>query len=1432
MPKILLFICVYFIFSFGATAIEADKAESNFDLLLNYTNYGVADGLSQDTVTAIVEDAEGYVWVGTINGLNRFDGNEFKQFYANDNANSLPSSFIRNLLIDDNGVLQIGTDKGLVQFDKETESFTKNSISTQIGEQAIWSISKQDDEVFIGLNGKFISYNNENLKINYSVDNSILGEIKHIIKFNNKIYLRNYEGVLFFIIDGTLNKILSNTNDISLINEKVIAVTNEGVFDIATYPKKISNIKLTSITPYIDNKSLAINTNEIYILSYNDEFIAKKTGQINIQKEKLKKTFIKEYDNNFYISNYNDGFLKIAHNANYIKKINIEKSIWSLTSNEQKIFLIGDNSTLNIYNKNLTLIDKKKIKVPHGPKSILVDHENIFIGTSSGLYQFNLNTGVEKKIINETVFNIKKFDDFLYVSTFTGNVYKMKLSGEVYDVINTKSGYPVYDTLVINDSLWIASQNGLLRYKNNKITSIFDGDFVFNILKGDKGIYFGTRNSVYLIKDEKNLEISKVLDRNKIIYSLTKINNKIIAASNREVNIIDLDDNINYTLGMNNGSSEDYNTQAALVLNDNVLLGSNNGVNLINPDDIIKKLKNEKRKGIIFQELLLFNTPVGIGEGILNKPLNEQGEITLKYSDYPFTIKFNILGNLNNNYDFFYYLEDLEKDWLSTKGNNTVTYTNLSAGEYTFKVYAVDILSGKESDVRSISVFITPPWWLSIQAKLAYSLFFIIIISLSVRAIIRRRQIQKQIAQSEERLKLSLWGSGDEMWDWDIESGKIYRSNIWGSLDFPQDGRRSGNPDEESNIHPLDRERVTKALNDHFSALTDHFEIAYRVKARNQQWIWILDRAKIVERDQKDRPLRMTGTIKDINNIKQAEEQLRLFARAIENISEGMFILDEKYQFVEVNEACCELSELTREKFVDEILNFSRYPASYSEQIRNLLKQQGRWSGEIEASKGKDNFFLMELTIDAIYNEQGETSHYVGVFSDITRRKQQEEELRKLTNNDLLTGLPNRSSLQVTLSNLVKKDIHHTLMVLDLDNFKRINDSLGHQIGDDLLIGVAERIKLAIPKHASLYRLGGDEFALLVDQHPDIGACAAIATQVINCLKPAFILNNDSLVLGISIGIVLYPEDEQNEQALLRKADIAMYHAKSGGGNRYQFYSESLNQNALRQLEIETLIREALKDDLFEVYYQPKIDVKKDRLTGMEALVRLNHPKLGLIGPNEFIPLAEENGLIVEIGDVVLRKACFAAQKWLESGLFSGRVAVNLSSRQFALPDLQQRIESILRLTKLPAKHLELEITEGTVIKNPEQAIKVMQQLAKMGVSLALDDFGTGYSSLSYLKRFPINCLKIDKTFVDDIDKSDRDLKMVDSIITIAHNMGLTVVGEGVEQTAQLNILKALNCEEIQGYIYSKPIREADFELMLAADKLKFDTINEIQVKK
>ena len=689
------------------------------------------------------------------------------------------------------------------------------------------------------------------------------------------------------------------------------------------------------------------------------------------------------------------------------------------------------------------------------------------------------------------------------------------------------------------------------------------------------------------------------------------------------------------------------------------------------------------------------------------------------------------------------------------------------------------------------------------------------VIYLFIRSINKKRQTQRQIAMSEERLKLSLWGSGDEMWDWDIETGKIYRSNMWESLDFPVVGQRADNENQRSNIHPMDRKRVHQHLEDHLHDKTEHFEISYRVKSKDNQWIWILDRAKVVVRDDDGTPMRMTGTIKNINDLKNTEEQLKLFGKAIENISEGMFILDHSFTFLEVNQACLDITQTTKEDYLGKILKFDQYPDSYSHQIQHMLRNHGRWTNEVDAKRGDGTSFTMDLTIDAIYDDNGNTNHYVAVFSDVSLRKQHEVELQKMSTSDVLTGLPNRSYLQVTLSNLVKRQVSHALMILDIDNFKKINDSLGHNVGDELLQMVTQRIITAVEGGANIYRLGGDEFAILIESTPDIGSAAAMANRVIDTFKSPIEIENTKLVVGASIGIVSYPDDEENEQALLRKAEVAMYSAKSAGGNRYHFYSESQNSNAIRQLEVENLIREGLANDYFEVYYQPKVNVKSNKLAGMEALVRLIHPEQGMISPAEFIPLAEETGLIVELGDIVLQKACRATQKWRLENNFNGRVAVNLSSRQFALPNLQERIQNILEETGLPAESLEIEITESTVIKHPERAIKVMEKLTQMGIHLALDDFGTGYSSLTYLKRFPIHCLKIDKAFIDDIDKSDRDLKMVDSIITIAHNMGLSVVAEGVEEQSQLGILRALKCEEIQGYLFSKPLPTSEFQNQL-----------------
>ncbi|QDO86754.1 EAL domain-containing protein [Shewanella psychropiezotolerans] len=1412
-----------------AQAIDQPSESSNeiplelkqASILLNADTYSVPEGLSQSTVTSLVEDKDGYVWIGTLNGLNRFDGKDFKHYFADDSYSGLPSSFIRSLLIDNKGNLLVGTDKGLVMLDRTIDKFVPISKELISKKLPIWSLMIIGNNIVVGTNKKIININKDNFSINSIIESDLFDGIKTIIKNNNAYLVRNYNGD---IIDEIENKIIvKNSKNILKYNKTIIV---NGEFGLST----VQGNKIIQVNPmqfdtiFILKKTLhGMIGNKLYSIDYN--FTPSLSGIITNLDYTLDKPLVFPETNSLFVSTQNMGFIQIREKLNIIKKSSENtNNIWSINKEKNiKLTIATDSNIVSVYDSSNNI--KKYDSSITGAKTAITYRRKLYVGSTSGLFSIDLLSNEREILTNHPVSALKfnEFNNTILAGTTDGLLLVVQpLTNTIINRLPVDIGNPIFDISSYNDSVFVSSQGGLFEINKDNSKPVYTDDIVFSVKNTSNKVFFGTTKSLMVYNKENNHH-EVIYSNNLAVFSISSENDKLIATSMGEVIYINKESL--YILDDTIGSQDEYNTQSSLYWKNKFIFGGINGVSILIPKDIDSYISETSTPKVKIEDLLVFNIVKTPGDGILSKPISISEQVSLKYSDYPFTFKFWSPSNHLGEIDFLYQMEGLSDSWIESKGVNSATYTNLSPGEYTFNIYAVDRFLSKKGDIKRLKVIITPPWWLSKQAKFVYFMLSLITSAIIVKAILRRREVQNQIAKSEERLKLSLWGSGDEMWDWDIETGQIYRSNIWGSLEFPRDGQRSGETGEESNIHPMDQERVSTALNDHFYGKSDHFEAAYRVKGKSDDWVWILDRAKIVERDEKDNPLRMTGTIKNINNFKHAEEQLRLFERAIANISEGMFILDSEFRFVEVNEACCELCLKPRDKFIGEQFNFDLYPDSYSEQIRTILHQQGRWSNDVDSAKGDGSSFLMELTVDAIYDELGQLSHYVGVFSDISRRKQQEEELRKLTNNDLLTNLPNRSSLMVTLGNLVKRDSHHTLMVLDLDNFKKINDSLGHQVGDELLIKVARRIETAVPYHTSIYRLGGDEFAILVDDNPDIGSSAVIANSVIEAFVTPFELTSDKVVVGMSIGIVLYPEDDQNEQALLRKADIAMYHAKSAGGNRYQFYSESLNRNAIRQLEVENLIRQGIKEDLFEVYYQPKIDLKSGKMAGMEALVRLNHPEQGLIPPSEFIPLAEENGLIVEIGDIVMKKACFAAQKWRSQGIFNGRVAVNLSSYQFALPDLQQRIESILRLTQLPAANLELEITEGTVIKEPEKAIKVMQQLSKMGVTLALDDFGTGYSSLSYLKRFPIHTLKIDKAFVDDIDKSDRDLKMVDSIITIAHNMGLSVVGEGVEDASQLSILKALNCEEIQGFIFSKPVSEAEFTKLLHKEFIEPDLV-------
>lgn len=1384
----------------STTEITTDDLSPTISL--NVDNYGVSEGLSQSIVTSVAEDDDGYIWVGTINGLNRFDGKSFKQFYVNDGS-GLDSSFIKALYFDKSKQqLYVGTDKGLQIYKKELEAFERTDVTGPV-----ISINSYQNKLKVFLEEKILT-----IVDNYTSEETLnIDDIKSVKLLFDDYYILDYSGNLY-----KNGKIISNN-----------------VIDINSNKKNIFYLKGNSI--YKDSDEIERLKDKAYAISADDNvldiFQNGKVSHYDLNNKKfrdekiiklnlVKKNIVKKLKSGLFISDYNNGFVMIWNNRNIIKNIPLRHdSVWSVRTNKHYLAIANQSELVSLYNKDLSSLVLSINSHKQGAKTIELTDNKLYIGSSNGIdiyrAQINNNESFQNPVLesslNISTSVIRKYKNEIYIGTTDGELVVIDgESNNITEKYSTDKRDPIFDIFIDeNKKTYIASQSGIYVLHNDSIKKIYDKNLVFSIAQYQKEIYFGTSNALLKINDE--YITTDVYTSGRPFFSISTDTDILVATSVGETIVVKKDKI--YTIGKNFGAQEEYNSQSATNYDGTFIFGGINGTSLLSKKEFVEKISSNKKLSPKIISYSLFNVPVNseISLGFLLK----KKALSLNYTDYPFTFFFGTPGNNYSDMTYHYRMKGLSDTWVASNGIDNATYTNLYPGNYEFQLYAIDPITGSKSDIESYNIEIRPPFWMTNQAKTVYALFLICILIIAFRSLLRRRAIQRKIAQSEERLKLSLWGSGDEMWDWDIESGKIYRSNIWGALEFPEDGHRAGNSEKESNIHPQDLERVKNALNSHFNGETEHFEATYRVKSNTGDWLWILDRAKVVERDDKDKPVRMTGTIKNINSFKSTEEQLKLFERAIENISEGVFILDTSFHFVEVNDATCDITKSVKGQLIATPLYFSKYSDEYNRQIVALLQQQGRWATEIEAIKGDGSEFLMELSIDAIYDEIGEITHYVGVFSDISLRKKQEAELRRLTNTDLLTALPNRSNLLVTLENLVKKDTHHTLMMMDLDNFKKINDSLGHQIGDQLLKLVSQRLLNIIPRHTNLYRLGGDEFAILIDKSSDIAASAIIANEVIEAFREPFSLSGEILVVGVSIGIVLYPEDEQNEQALLRKADIAMYHAKSAGGNRYQFYSESLNRNALRQLEVESLIREALRDDLLEVYFQPKIHVATGKLAGMEALVRLNHPIHGLISPIEFIPLAEETGLIVEIGDVVLRKACFAAQSWREQGLFDGRVAVNLSSRQFALPDLLTRIESILRLTKLPASNLELEITEGTVISQPEKAIKVMHQLANMGISLALDDFGTGYSSLSYLKRFPIHTLKIDKAFVDDIDKSDRDLKMVDSIITIAHNMGLRVVGEGVEHSEQLSILKALNCEEIQGFIYSKAISHKDFSQYL-----------------
>jgi diguanylate cyclase (GGDEF)-like protein len=430
--------------------------------------------------------------------------------------------------------------------------------------------------------------------------------------------------------------------------------------------------------------------------------------------------------------------------------------------------------------------------------------------------------------------------------------------------------------------------------------------------------------------------------------------------------------------------------------------------------------------------------------------------------------------------------------------------------------------------------------------------------------------------------------------------------------------------------------------------------------------------------------------------------------------------------------------------------------------------------------------------------------------------------IQRMATHDTLTGLPNRALFNETLAHAIAQAERHkrgiAIFFLDMDRFKNINDTLGHGVGDRVLQEVARRLSGAVRASDLMARLGGDEFVLLVEDYADTSDLADIAAKVVASFDGTMTVDGQELALSASVGICTYPEDGKDGQALLSNADIAMYRAKEQGRNRFCFYAAELNHLSQERLALEAGLRHALERGQIEVHYQPKIDFNSGRVTGVEALIRWRHPTLGLLMPDRFIALAEEIGEIIPIGYWTLRRVCERARRWHEQGMHLS-MAVNLSASQFHQSELVAELGSILKATGMAPQALELEITESMVMKDPERAVAIMEALRRMGVRLSIDDFGTGHSSLGYLKRFPINQLKVDRTFVRDLPHNSDDIAITRAVIAMAHSLKMSVVAEGVEHQQQFDLLRAEGCDEFQGFYCRPPLEEAELMRFLAEER-------------
>lgn len=767
------------------------------------------------------------------------------------------------------------------------------------------------------------------------------------------------------------------------------------------------------------------------------------------------------------------------------------------------------------------------------------------------------------------------------------------------------------------------------------------------------------------------------------------------------------------------------------------------------------------------------------------------------------------------------WLEGHQKLTFPEQASNQVVFPQLPPGRYQLHIRAFIPGTGRESTVQSISLHVLAAPWLSSWAIGSYGLLVLIV----VIAWLQNRNMQKrllakahdEIKTSEHRLTQALDVVQSGVWDWYAERDQYFGQRISKMLGYNAALNPLTLQQHLTLIHPDDRDGYQQAWQRLLQSPDGQFDFTYRMQHKDGSWLWFRDIGRVTEFSQQAR--RVIGTYSNITDARAIKEKARLFGEAFQQTRDWVVLLDAKQRVLAANQSFCDVFG----NLDDYLINPQNHDLGISIERRRFytgllgsMQPNQHWQGEelVRIPDGSERPTL--LNISAAGEEQ-QVEFFVLVFTDITAQKQAEENLRYLANYDALTGLPNRALLMDRIFHGIEQAKREqrslALCFIDLDKFKQINDSLGHDVGDLLLKQVAKRLTSTLRLTDTVARLGGDEFVVLLEGYKNDDNISHVARKMLKSIGEPMLLNSHHVSVSPSIGIAVFPDDANDGTELMKHADVAMYHAKDLGRNNFQFFIQEMNDKAQLQLQRETRLRSAWQFDEFINFYQPIYDSQQCRVVGAEVLMRWQNADQ-LVPPTDFIPLAEDLRLIVPMTQALLAKALADLKKWRAKGhdIF---ISVNLSPRHLEQISLAMDTAALLEQNQLPASCLRFEVTESALMQDHEKAISTMLALSDLGVQLALDDFGTGYSSLKYLKELPIDGIKIDRSFVKDIGIDRNDETIIDAMLSMANSLGMYCVAEGVETTTQLEFFHQRGCFLIQGYLFGKPMPAVEFDQAL-----------------